>query len=76
MSNAFPVTVKEATYKFLFGLVKVWWLMEDRRPDLSDDQKEAGQHYKYQLTITILWKKKLSWVFHSGYSYDDQPFIN
>jgi len=56
-----PVIVTEQTYKFCLGLVTAWWLVEDRRPDLSVEEYKSK--YKHQLKVKFLWFNLFSLVF-------------
>ena len=51
-----PVNVWEFERKFLFGAIRFWHLIEDRRPDIAEGSSTAiklGYKYKHQIKVRI-----------------------
>lgn len=44
-----PKIVHEFEKSFFFGLVSVRYILEDRRPDLTEDEARKTYNYKYKL---------------------------
>jgi hypothetical protein len=65
-----PTIIKETTYKFLLGIVKVEYLLEDRHSAANVPR------YKHYIQVLILGRKKLSWVLRTTTPHSDQPFTN
>lgn len=78
MLNAIPVIKTVLDIRFLFGIVNLWYFVEDRCPDLTAEeaQKELGYKYKHQIRLYVFGKQKLSWVYKTLYYDDEQPFQN
>lgn len=69
--NSTPIIIKEYKKKHLFGLIKINYLIEDRRPDLE----KCISKYKHFLILNIFFTQ-YSWIFRTKYSYDELPFKN
>lgn len=61
-----PKTVREVERSYLFGWVAFFYVLEDRRPDLTEEQAKATLGYKYKLLVTVrLFGFKASVVTHT-----------
>lgn len=76
--NEFPIEIRNDNYKLLFGLVRINYRVEDRRPDLTIEQAKISPGYKYKhcLDVYVIGSKKLSWILHERYECEDNPFKN
>lgn len=64
--NLMPVSIKEEKMKYLFGLVTIWYILEDRRPDVDyGDDQTCSKKYKHQIHVCIFGKPVFSVVLHS-----------
>jgi hypothetical protein len=60
------VTVREFGWSALFGLVSFSYLLEDRRPDLTEAEAAASPGYKYKTTIAVrMFRTRVGTVTHS-----------
>lgn len=65
----------EGRQTFLWGLVKIYYMREDRRPGTTPEQiRELGYRYKHWVSVHILGRRRLHWFIHSPYECDDQPY--
>ncbi len=55
--DSFPVTIFETKKSILFGLIKFWIIIENRRPDLPDENPAGISKYKTQFKVNILFFK-------------------
>jgi len=67
MSKFDPEIIREWNKKFLFGLVKIKYTVEDRGP-----QCEPGAQFKHFLFIDI-GKRRYDWTFRTKYLYEKLP---
>jgi hypothetical protein len=69
-----PVVIKKEQWKLLLGFVKIQYLIEDRRPDLSEHVQSLTK-YKHSITILVGWKR-FNWTFHTKHTYENLPNIS
>lgn len=70
----FPVIVKELKYTHLFGLVRIEYLVENRRPDLPDTNQRVCK-YKHHINLRIFFRK-YNWTLRSQSPYSELPYID
>lgn len=68
----FPQTINEFKKSWLFGLVTIDYIVEDRRPDL----KEYAHKYKHLITVKVKGVLNIGWVLHTDTPCDGQPFVS
>lgn len=68
-----PVMFRDIKKRFLLGIVRIHYYVENRRPDLKDG--EYNGKYKHFLSVYIFWKQ-LNWTFRTNYPYESLPYIN
>lgn len=65
--NSLPKTFFKGTYRWMFGILKISVLIEDRRPDL-----EVGKYdgkYKTQISVFLFGKRIFSTLARGGGPY-------
>lgn len=70
--SGIPVVIKEWNKSFFFGIVKIDYHVEDRRPDV--EEYEHGK-YKHFLVVRIA-RKEYRWTFRTNYEYEDMPYTD
>lgn len=63
-----PVVIKTYKQRFLLGLVKIDYHVENRRPDLNNN-------YKHFLVLTVCGKQ-YRWTFRTEYPYEELPWTD
>lgn len=63
-----PIVVTEWRKSYLLGLVKLYYQVEDRRPD-DEDYSDRFKHYIY---VKVFWHQ-WSWIFRTMSSYSGLP---
>lgn len=59
-----PETITEFHKNFIF--VSIWYIVEDRRPDLTMEEAQTLMGYKYKTQLTVnLFLKTYSFVFRT-----------
>ena len=64
--NIQPVIVHEEKIKHFFGLITIWYLLEDRRPDMIyGDGQDKSAKYRHQISVCIFGKPVFSAIIRS-----------
>lgn len=74
--NDEPVVVKEWRKRWLFGLVRIDYHVEDRRPDLTREecnQIDLGK-FKHFLDVRVFWWH-CNWTFRTSHNCEDLPYV-
>lgn len=66
-----PVTIKEFSKRFMFGVVSIKYHVDDRRPDL----KEYESKYKHFIVVRA-FGTEYRWTFRTKYPYEELPYMD
>ena len=69
-----PTIIKEVKFSHLFGLIKIEYHVENRRPELPDDDYDTyPTKFKHYITVKIM-SKTYNWTFKTHFPYDELPY--
>lgn len=75
MSSSEPVVIKDFKRSHLMGLVTIDYHVEDRRPDLTEEECQVMPLGKYKHFLNLrVGLKRYNWTFRTHSPYEELPW--